>query len=170
MFAALAVAHLLLPGERRLKTVAASTLLFLLPIATYVGAVSLRTGTIHSPFPAAMDNATKEAAHRQSDATSAEGQSRTAAAVASAVAENLKRLWGARSFALWRLGNGHYGRPVGTWLLALFVIAHGILFAAGIAGLVGEPDPRFRTLALLAILFLSATALPVFLVSRFRTP
>jgi 4-amino-4-deoxy-L-arabinose transferase-like glycosyltransferase len=174
MFAALATAHLLLPGEHRLRTVAASFLLFLVPVSAYVGAVSWSSGRIQSPFPAAVDNAKHEAAFRQSQAQSPAGESpgasRTAATVGSAIVENLKRLWGARSFALWRLGNGHYGRPVSTWVCALFVLAHGLILGAGLAGLIGESDARWRTLALLAIGFLSATAIPGFIVSRFRTP
>lgn len=174
MFAALASAHLLLPGEHRPRTVAACVLLFLLPISTYVGAVSWRTGGIHLPFPAAMQNAHRESGLQQSEARSQAGEgpgaSKTATSVGSAVAENLKRLWGARSFALWRLGNGHYGRPVGTWICAMFVLAHAILVGAGLVGLIGESDPRWRTFALLGIVFLSGTALLVFLVSRFRMP
>ncbi len=171
MFAALATTQLLLPGRKRIRTVVLSSLLFVVPNFLFWGALSLKTGKLEAPYPAAMANAQRASNDRggaSSGETSAPGKS--LASVASATRDNFKRLWGSTSFVQWRLGSGHYGKPAGTWLLVLLVLVHGCLLAGGLIGIVCEPDRRWRSLAFGCIVFLSLTAIPLFLVSRFRLP
>jgi hypothetical protein len=138
-----------------------------------MGAVYVNTGTFKWLFPAGIENMRRASSLRQADPQAGHGEDqawrKTVASVTTPVVENLKRLWGARSFALWRLGNGHYGRPVGTWVLILFVLVHGCILATGVIGLICETDPRWRLLALGCIAYLSLSALPIWLLSRFRT-
>ncbi len=171
MFAALVTTQLLLPGRNRIRTVVLGSLLFIVPNFLFWGALSLKTGKLEAPYPAAMANA-QRASDDQGSASGggAHAPVKTLGSVVAATRDNFKRLWGSTSFVQWRLGSGHYGKPVGTWLLVLLVLVHGCLLSGGLIGLACEPDRRWRTLAFGCIVFLSLTAFPLMLVSRFRLP
>lgn len=172
-FVALAVAEMLAGGRRVARRLSLAALLFLLPTAILTGVDFVKTGRFHPPHRAFIGNhasADRLARHIEDPGVSPlVNKARAARSVARLIGANLARLWGAQSYPLWRMKAGHYG-GIGEGVILAFVFAHAALLSLGLIGLMVEPDPRFRTFARACLGLLCVTAIPAFLVSRFRVP
>lgn len=177
-FAAMAVTFLVVSDAkwwRRVRLLALSFVLLLLPTALFTAGVFVSTGKLKAPLAAAFGNARQaadlgfsieEGALDEYVGTLAQGSG----AALTNVREDMQRLWGARSFVLWRLSREHYGVAVSHALIMSMVLVHAAIMIAGLIGLVCEPNRRFQIFAFGCIGFLSLAAVPGFMVSRFRTP
>jgi len=163
VFAAMAVAHIFSRTERKVRTLCLASLLFAAPMTFYVGALVLKTGEFHLPWNAMVANA------RDKTQSGAPGSTGLQAMDQKSLMGNFERLWGARSFVLWRVGSGDYGRSSRSLLWGM-LIAHAALFILGGFGLVWEHRSTFAVFAWTCVLCLSLAAVPGFMVSRFRTP